>query len=277
MNNARRSSEDAFGVRTSSITIYADTSRADPWAGPLLATAFSVPSLLDEKSRNDVLVPAVGAGRQGSILGSSRDRLRTGTGIEMYDAAQNGRVSVLARGELLERRILALASHIVDAQGHPRLDATAVPAGYSVVYEGAVEPISQVPSLLRPQFPTFSVSATAGTGPPSPSQGLQWTGAVLDDATFEATRFFVPDPGLRPVGTKQALVWDTTIASGSPLTVARWREGRVVITAGIYGEHAGTRRKAMESLVTSMRRLDRDEWTSLTSQFSFCRILSTTP
>ena len=68
---------------------------------------------------------------------------------------------------------------------------------------------------------------------------------------------------------------ETGNVAGSAMT-ARWAEpGGVVLSATTAGSDPSTVERKLTELVGSMRKLDRDQWTDLTEQFSYCGALTT--
>lgn len=252
------------------IVIYAGSS------GSLLAVATTDTSLVDDGALSvDV------AGIEGARVGSAADiqgRVLPQSQAIEWDGAHHS-IALLTRRIAGPLPLGDLARQVTDTGDRADLPADAVPNGMTRLYDGPLD-------AIRPDTgatgPTATFSVTTGTAPLLPNglgtgTGSVWSGALGDRAAVDATALFVPLAHRETLGGRDVLTWQVTGESeAASADFARWAEpGGVVLTVVTYGADADARRTQLTEAVGSMRKLDRDQWTDLTRQFSYCGALTT--
>ncbi len=260
----------------SHLTVFGDPRLADPWSGPLLALVVGHDAdqlLTDEQA---VGVPGIADARTGPVADASRQPIPDSRGIAWTDESTGGdSVAVLARNGG-SADLESVAATVVRGPSGYRLGST--PAGTSVLFDGDLPSVVTSP-LGGSLDTTFAVTAATDTETVTPiGSGGIWSGSVGGQPEVDAARLQLVEPTIRTIAGRSVLEWDTSVqystATGS--TTVRWAEpSGVVLTATVSGADAGGRERRITDLVTSMKQLNREQWTDLTKQFSYCGMLST--
>jgi hypothetical protein len=258
----------------SHVIVYGDPAAADPWSGPLLAVLTGV---VAETAINSAVQTTPTGGPPQSTTGQLSDpaggTIANSSTLTWPRHGTNRNVTLVSRN-LAGADLPGIASQI-EASDQDAILPTSVPSGLTLLYDGDL-PIADS-ALSGGAGATFSVSAGTADGRSAPgvpgSPGALWSGFVGDQQTVDATRLLVGTATERTIAGRRVLLWD---GSGSytrtQAASARWAEpDGVVITANVVGDDAPTK---IADLVGSMRKLDREQWTDLTKQFSYCGLLS---
>jgi hypothetical protein len=166
--------------------------------------------------------------------------------------AEGGRAfGLYGRGWPMERagELAEIASGIQPASPGFAVAPDALPAGYGEVFSG--EPGAA--SLMFPPSPSYSLHFQA------PGQGvLNLDGLALDDAAFDAFRFFTVAIDRREVAGRDALVGNAWHADGPAVVTWREPDGLVVRIVGF-----GVPLEAAEDVAERSRPLSDDEWAAV--------------
>ena len=254
----------------SHVIVYGDPAATDPWSGPLLGLLTGV---VAETATNSALQTTPMGGPPESTTGQLSDPAG-GTIANSSDPhlAPSRDQRQHHAGQPEPRRRRPPGHRLPDRGLGPGRD----PAGIRTLrsrglYDGDLPIADSV--LSGGAGATFSVSAgtvAARSGPGGPgSPGALWSGFVGDQRTVDATRLLIGTANERTLAGRRVLgVGRERLAPRTKAASARWAEpDGVVITATVVGADAPTK---ITDLVDSMRKLDREQWTDLTKQFSYC-------
>ena len=252
VTNANPGSPPAGSLPDATIAVYGDASAADPYAGPVIAIAYSPSGPLGFVQ--DTAREIAGTGHPEAKTQQITDGAGTPLGVQAIgwiDGSAN--TAVLGRS-VPESDLVAVSARLGSTGPPSDLAVTALGRPLDRLYAGSLAAVSG--------NPTYGTGAGNYHLVMGPVPGAVLGGFTPDRGGFEAIRLFYPRLRATTVAGKHVLLGPIDRDRRSYL--ARWQEADgVVVELAIQVGPGQESALHLEPLVAATRELDRAEWVDL--------------